>query len=838
MVFFDTSQANCADYTMLNNDVPDMRRKPVARLRQTIPVAVLGMMVMLTAAGQDPDATPPTPPISLPEIPVRAAAVNASLSDSEELLTRAEVLDEIERDLTEREISVAAGLVALRRSLGAAASREALAELEQDWRDTGRILKIWDDDLRQLSGILEKELARLDSSAAVWASTIEQARAADVAKDLVELARGTAAAINRMRESLGELQGRTFALQGKLGRAQTSVQTALDRIEDEQKSLLNNLLRRERPALWSEAVTGASIGKMAARATNELSKSWDSIRSVVSGEYDRLAFQGLLLIVIGLLLRRARTTASGATETDPVVQSAMAIFERPFAIATLIALLLTPRLYVSTPPAVDDAVALLLLAPVLRLLLPLVDAPIRPALYVLAGLYLIDWLRDLLEAAPLVARIIFLIEMVAAAVLAVWLIRSEALHGSSGAAAVSRWRSSVRFGLEAVLGLVCLAALATAAGFVRLGVLLGAGVLNSAYLAVLLVAVARAAEALMVMFLRSRVAGELQFIAQRGPALRNLSVRFFRIAGIAIWLFASLELFALRDFVVRSAKAIFFTELQAGAISVSLADFLVFGAAIVVAVFIARFVTTLLDEDVYPRLKLGRGVPFAISAVIKYGIIAVGFLFAIGAMGIGMDRITILLGAFGVGLGFGLQTIVNSFVSGMILIFERPVQVGDSVEVGSVKGRITRIGIRSSTIRSFEGAEITVPNGTLLSDALTNWTMSDRHRRVQVSVGVAYGSNPDEIIQLLEQAVAEQDGLLAEPAPVVIFNGFGDSSLDFVLRAWVEDNDQFVTIQSSLALAVNRILVDHGIEIPFPQRDLHLRSVPPGVSSAEPPRSP
>ena len=448
---------------------------------------------------------------------------------------------------------------------------------------------------------------------------------------------------------------------------------------------------------------------------------------------------------------------------------------------------------------------------------------------------MIDWLRDLLEAAPLVARIIFLIEMIAAAVLAIWLIRSETLHGPSGAAAVSRWRTGIRFALEVVLGVVCLAALATAAGFVRLGVLLGAGVLNSAYLAVLLVAVARAAEALVVMFLRSRISGQLQFIAQRDTAIRNLSVRLFRIAGVAIWLFVSLDLFALRDFVVRSAKAIFFTDLQVGAISVSLSDVLAFVAAIVVAVLIARFVTALLDEDVYPRLKLGRGVPFAISAVIKYGVIAVGFLFAIGAMGIGMDRITILLGAFGVGLGFGLQTIVNSFVSGMILIFERPVQVGDSVEVSSVKGRITRIGIRSSTIRSFEGAEITLPNGTLLSEALTNWTMSDRHRRVEVSVGVAYGSDPDKIIRLLEQAVAAQDGLLEDPAPVVIFIGFGESSLDFVLRAWVENNDQFVTIQSELALAVNRILTDQGIEIPFPQRDLHLRSLPPGVSWSESP---
>jgi small-conductance mechanosensitive channel len=207
----------------------------------------------------------------------------------------------------------------------------------------------------------------------------------------------------------------------------------------------------------------------------------------------------------------------------------------------------------------------------------------------------------------------------------------------------------------------------------------------------------------------------------------------------------------------------------------------------------------------------------------------VGFLVAVGAMGIGMDRITILLGAFGVGLGFGLQTIVNNFVSGMILIFERPVQIGDSVEVGSVKGKITRIGIRSSTVRSFEGADITVPNGTMLSDALTNWTMTDRNRRIEITVGVAYGTNPDTVIEALHGALDGQEGLLKEPAPQVVFDGFGDNSLNFLLRAWVSDNDQFVTIRSQIALATNRELNARGIEIPFPQRDLHLRSISPDV---------
>jgi small-conductance mechanosensitive channel len=791
---------------------------------------VVSLMFANAALAQDEVETPvPVTPIEMSEIPARAKTAGTSLNESRELLGRSELLDKIEREFSEREMAVTRNLVALRNSVAAASSRDALGELEQEWQESGRILKNWDDDLRRIASILEKELERIDSSAEVWRITVIEAQEADVAPELLQLARLTADSIGQVRTSLRDLLSRAFALQGKVGRTQAAVQTALDRIVDEEATLLNNLLRRERPPLWSDTIYGASVQDMVGRAESELSKSWRAIDHMARGELDRLGFQIILFIVVGLLLRRARLHARDISESDPMIQTAMTIFERPFSIAALVALVITPRLYLSTPPAVYDAIGLLALIPVLRLVSPLLDTPIRPALYFLGGLYLLDWLRDLLEAAPLISRLLFLIEMLIAIAIIIWVVRSKALHRPDA----GKMQGTLRFGLDVALGLTGLAVLATVAGFVRLGVLLGTGVLVSGYLAILIFAVARVAEAVIALFLRSSLAERIQVVALRRDPIRRISGRVIRVFGVALWLYVTLDLFALRDVVFNFLNTIIFTELQAGALSIALSDVLAFGATIVSAVLVARFIVLLLEEDIYPRLNLGRGVPFAISSVIKYTLITLGFLLAVGAMGIGMDRITILLGAFGVGLGFGLQTIINNFVSGMILVFERPVQVGDSVEVGGVKGRITRIGIRSSTVRTFDGADVTLPNGTLLSDALTNWTMSDRHRRLEVSVGVAYGTDPDVVIHLMERALAEQDGLLEKPAPMILFTGFGDNSLDFSVRAWVEDNDMYVTVQSDLALKINRILAENDIEIPFPQRDLHVRSVAPGIYPAE-----
>jgi len=196
-------------------------------------------------------------------------------------------------------------------------------------------------------------------------------------------------------------------------------------------------------------------------------------------------------------------------------------------------------------------------------------------------------------------------------------------------------------------------------------------------------------------------------------------------------------------------------------------------------------------------------------------------------MGIDLNRFTILAGAFGVGVGFGMQNVINNFVSGLILLFERPVQVGDTVQIGDLLGDIRRIGIRSSTIRTWEGAEVIVPNGNLTSDLVTNWTLSDRMRRIDLPVGVAYGSDPGKVLELLSAVAKQQPRIVTEPPPTVLFLGFGDSSLDFQLRVWTDHFEEWMSIRSDLAVAVHSALRAAGITIPFPQRDVHLDAAVP-----------
>ncbi|HEB88534.1 MAG TPA: mechanosensitive ion channel, partial [Deltaproteobacteria bacterium] len=178
------------------------------------------------------------------------------------------------------------------------------------------------------------------------------------------------------------------------------------------------------------------------------------------------------------------------------------------------------------------------------------------------------------------------------------------------------------------------------------------------------------------------------------------------------------------------------------------------------------------------------------------------------------------------------QNVVNNFVSGVILLFERPIQVGDTIQLGELLGDVRRIGIRSSTVRTWEGAEVIVPNASLVSDQVINWTLSDRQRRIDIAVGVAYGTDPELVIELLTEAARAHPDVVSIPPPAVHFLGFGDSSLDFQIRAWTGSFSRWLAIRSDLTVAANTALRDAGIEIPFPQRDLHLRSVDEGVGRA------
>lgn len=241
--------------------------------------------------------------------------------------------------------------------------------------------------------------------------------------------------------------------------------------------------------------------------------------------------------------------------------------------------------------------------------------------------------------------------------------------------------------------------------------------------------------------------------------------------------------------------------------------------------FISWALQRLLTEQVFARGEADPGVRFAVTRLIHYVVIIIGFFIALMALGLDMTKITIIFGALSVGIGFGLQSIVNNFVSGIIMLFERPVKVGDYIELNGQWAEIRKIGLRSTVVETFDRSEIVVPNSNLISNEVTNWTLSNRSIRLTIPVGVAYGSDVSLVLKTLLECALSNPMLMRNPKPQVLFLSFGESTLDFVLRVWIWNVDDMLPIRSELHQEIDRRFREAEIEIAFPQQDLHLRSV-------------
>jgi len=262
-----------------------------------------------------------------------------------------------------------------------------------------------------------------------------------------------------------------------------------------------------------------------------------------------------------------------------------------------------------------------------------------------------------------------------------------------------------------------------------------------------------------------------------------------------------------------------------GDTTITLGTMLYLTVLVVALFYITGKLKTWIVEGLLLRSQVELGVRHAVGNIVRMVFLALGLIIILQTTGINLSSLTVLFGALGIGVGFGLQGVTNNFVSGIILLLERPIKVGDRIEVGNVNGDVINISPRATTIVTNDNIAIIVPNADFISSKVVNWSYTNRNVRFNFPVGVSYGSDPERVRSVLLEVARAHHGVLKEPGPSVLFDSFGDSALNFVLRVWTRD---FSTVpgvlRSELYFAISRAFKEQGIEIPFPQRDLHIKS--------------
>jgi small-conductance mechanosensitive channel len=349
-------------------------------------------------------------------------------------------------------------------------------------------------------------------------------------------------------------------------------------------------------------------------------------------------------------------------------------------------------------------------------------------------------------------------------------------------------------------------------GAVGFSILATTGFIDLSIVTIILIAASYLVASIAIVLLTKHFKNKPELEEKYLKSISQNTVGLIRFSAIILWFISGMRIFGVRDLVYYWFDQLMNFSIASGDTEIQLGTILTFFFIIVISFFIAKFVRIFLDIEVFSRIKLPRGIPGAISMVVKYSIVFIGIYLAISSIGIDLSKFGLLAGAMGVGLGFGLQNILSNFFSGIILAFERPVQTGDLVEVNNIYGRVQSIGVRSSVVKTLDGSEVFLPNNDLISKQLINWTMSDTKRRIKLHIKTAFGENPHKITEIILNIIHSREEVIEKPEPVVTFDGFGDYFLEFTAYYWLKDN--YLVAKSKIAISIYDALSENGVKMP------------------------
>ncbi|MGI8670084.1 MAG: mechanosensitive ion channel family protein [Aridibacter sp.] len=806
------------------------------------------------ASSPSPTPTPVPTPIPISDVITEAGATAKKLEKIQNDINASPSISVIEADLPKLKTELDSTILETTNLLAARPSLETLRVVEQHWKGLAKNIPVWKDDLKTQVTALDNYLKELQNLRDLWNNTLKTLNKSPVNNQSEQNTNTNTENINtntqteiitetvpqipaeilqkineifrsiQKTEKQVEIQrGQLLTLQTRVSKEETRINETLASIMEVRTEALTHLFIKDSPAIWNASRSTDTVGGIFMEAGDSYATQFNALREYAGRRSDGFIIHGLIFLLFTGILFWARKRLRPMVKEEPELETAFSVFRLPIIGALILSIMLSSFFYPQAPRMLSAILGAAALIPGIIYLRQILEKPLFPVLNALVIFYFIDQLRQVTATLPLLSRFLFIAEMLGAIIFLVWFLRSKRLS-SKIEVKHQRIFIIIKKAIPYLLGLFTIALVANLLVFVSLSNVIGNSVLGSSYIALILYTAVQIIKSLLTFAFRVRPLSELGMVKNYPDLLERKIFKVLKWLAIIFWVILTLNLLSVRQTLFKYLKEWLTAELVIGSIAISLSDIIIFAFTVWLAFALSRVIRFVLQEDIYPRVNLGGGIPYAISTVLHYVILVVGFVLAIAALGVDLTKFTILAGAFGVGLGFGLQNIVNNFVSGLILLFERPVKVNDVVQIGTHQGDLKSIGLRASVLRTLDGAEVIVPNGQLISEEVTNWTFSDQQRRLDVNVGVAYGSNPRQIMDLLTKVGLDNEEILDEPPPRTIFVGFGNNSLDFQFRAWT-DRDSWVVIKSDLTLAVHDILTEAGIEIPFPQRDLHLRSV-------------
>jgi len=677
----------------------------------------------------------------------------------------------------------------------------------------------------RLSGIsdgLESSLMGLQRNREQWRLTRDQREEGMTLESRIERIGTTITQIDSVSNLLQGDLDLILEMQDLLAGNRAKLDRLMSSVSQQKQVLGQNLMNRDSPGFFKDLANLHGSGLINSHI-QEFRRSVEADVAILKSNYLKRVIIALVLMFSLLVFtywfktNHRRIVAEAYSDQ---LKPHLVFINSPVAFTLFVSGLLIRLLIPDLPQTFYAVNLLILMIPMAILMIRIYGTMFRTWIIVLVITLIINLLYELIYHPGVLMRIVVL----AFAMVGIWLFLW--VHKRKPFSGMIRHRfleGSFRVLVIVFAVMQFLSIIANLVGTVHLAEFLALIPLQITLLAIAIQLATRVADTLLFLIISSNYAqhlnvfrDEFQLIYKKGKWLTDFLL-------LLVFISFALRILRIRDQVFEWGHGVLSDGIKLGAVNITLGSILIFFFVIWLSIIISRIISRILEKDVFTRVKTGKGIPDTITLLLKIALISGGFFLAAAAAGMKLTNLSIVLGAFSVGIGFGLQNIFNNLVSGLILAVERPINVGDVVEVGELIGIVQGIGFRSSRVRSFDGAEVIVPNGNLISNEMINWTLSDSFRRMDIRVGVAYGTDPERVLKLMKEVAANHELVNKNPEPRAYFIEFGDSSLNFRLLAWV-NMEHRLEVESEINVLINKRLKEEGIEIPFPQRDLHIRS--------------
>lgn len=677
--------------------------------------------------------------------------------------------------------------------------RNQYAELKTNLEELQQKMARQQSELERITLSLEQELS-------FWRSGFENLQSENQQLPTPTLTRITGQ-LKELESSAQAIVPEIFHLQERISRLQQDVNDELERLDKILETQRKSTLRRTAPLLFSSEFNAQFNDNF----WPNIRQGWINFFQLDTNYLSQYSVGFALMLLVLVFIPWGVLRYRQQLQTNP---DWLFVSRHPFATAIFVAALLGSNLLTGPPPFVRFALIGAESLSVIVLLKKLISSQTKYHLLVLAAFFYLVTPGLSLSGFPLPLYRLYLTGFCLGLL----------------AILFNDWRKNTpdkkfSYLLRLIMGVLVIALFSQVSGYINLSNWLLRAGFESGFLLLFALIIVRLGRGLLnFIFHHPRLLEQHFFQNFSDELVRRLEFLLKTCVGI----YCFLNLMSLWQLSTSSQMA--WTTLsnltvEIGSLKISLTMVFLASLTSYFAIQVSWLVQAAVDSRMSAGKDIDRGVRDAIKKLIHYGIITFGFLAVLSLLGMRVQNFVVVLGALGVGIGFGLQDIINNFLSGLILLFERPVKVGDLIVVNDEWGTINKIGLRSTTVQTIENAEIIVPNSQLISEKVTNWTHSSSMARLKVPVGVAYGSDVPLVMKILSEIATSHTDVVETKAPAILFTGFGASSLDFEIRTHIDDINKSFRIRSEILQEIDSRFREAKIEIPFPQRDLHLRSV-------------